>query len=234
MASSGALPIADVPGAELVTSPEPDMSNFGGNLAPKTAFWDLAPSGAYYQFDDRLITPWERVSLAGFDLPGRCVVASPGRVRKVKTYSGPGDEGEEIIDLGATAADVQIVVQIWTKPQLAKWEQFVEMYQDLIAKARSAKVLNEAEAPAMDVAHPGLALAGVTSVFVYQISILTPSSVRGMMESTILASEYRSLKKAKKTKQTVTPVSSSLDGLDGIKIDPAIQPKTPSATETNP
>lgn len=227
---AGEIPAPVVVEAELIRSPEPQTVL--ADEAPRTPFWDHAPSGSYVQFDERRITAWERVSLGGFDLPGRCTVASPGRVRKVRTNSGPGDEAEEIIDLGASAAEVQIVVQVWTQPHLRRWEDFNDIYQRQLAKVRAEKVKGEADAPAMDVVHPGLNLAGIRSIYVYQVSVLAPSGTKGVMESTILGTEFRSRKK-KATKKVLAPVANSLDGLDSTTLSPEIQPK-PKDTEVGP
>jgi hypothetical protein len=209
-------------------APIPEFAPVESEFQP-VPFWDLFPSPAYLQFDERLITPWERVSIAGTQLPGRCSVLSPGRVRKVQRNSGPGDEAEELIDLGALAADVQIVVQIWTQQHLILWTQFSAQMQALVAEARGET--GAKSAPALDVVHPGLNLAGISSLYVYQVSVLQPSSVKGMMESTILATEYRERKK-KKGPQPVAPLRASQSNL---RLAPEIErAATPSTTESAP
>jgi hypothetical protein len=135
-----------------------------------TPFWDLGPGEkvgdkdgrVYVEFNPQLLTPWERVKIAGFDLPGRSTVISPGRVRKVQRNGGPGDEAEEIIDVGALAADVQIIVQVWTPEHLEQWDAFSDRMRDLFAEARDDT--GKKSAPALDVDHPGLNLAGAPAV----------------------------------------------------------------------
>jgi hypothetical protein len=204
-----------------------------------TPFWDLGPGEkvgdkdgrVYVEFNPQLLTPWERVKIAGFDLPGRSTVISPGRVRKVQRNGGPGDEAEEIIDVGALAADVQIIVQVWTPEHLEQWDAFSDRMRDLFAEARDDT--GKKSAPALDVDHPGLNLAGITSLFVYQVSVLQPSSIRGVMESTILATEYRSRKKAKT--QSVAPLKASQSNLKlAPEIKAAASPRTPADTERDP
>lgn len=216
--------------APVIVSPEPAAEG-SGSPSPRVPFWDLAPGGVFVQFDERGITDWERVTIAGIQLPGRCTVMSPGRVRKVQRNSGPGDETEEIVDVGALAADVQIVVQIWTPEHLARWEEFSEKMRDLFAEARDDT--GAKSAPALDVVHPGLNLAGISSLYVYQVAVLHPGAVRGTMESTILATEYRHRKKSKS--QAVTQIQASKANLTlAPEIERAGAPKPPSDTEAGP
>jgi hypothetical protein len=239
--------------ADLIEAPAPAAP---GSPAPRTPFWDLAPAGVYLQFDERLVTPWERVKLAGVDLPGVCSVASPGRIRKVQTMSGPGDEGEIVLDVGAMAADVSITVRMWTPAHLAQWEAFTDEYERLLLGLRvgddvwtppifpaavpaapipAQPTPQDATVPALDVIHPGLALANITRIYVYQVGIPAPSSVKGLYEATILGSEYRHVKKAKK--QSVSPVSNSLDGLDKKTLSGDLRKgvtEKPSVTEAKP
>lgn len=217
----------------------PERRALEDSTPPRTPFWDLAPAGAYVQFDERLITPWERVSIAGVTLPGRCMVMSPGRARKINALGGPGDQGEYVVDLGATAADVQIVCQIWTSYHLSAWEDFTSRMRDLFETARSGTgpKTRDGKPTAVDIVHPGLNLAGISSVFVYQVGVLQPGSVRGVMESTLLATEYRDLGKQKKS-QAVFPIGASADALiDNMQVAADLQKaaaKTPADTETKP
>jgi hypothetical protein len=218
--------------APVIVSPEESPEPGSGVRHPRAPFWDLSAPGVYVQFDERLLTAWERVSIAGIDLPGRCAVVSPGRARKVQRNSGPGDETETLIDTGALAADVQIIVQIWTPEHLARWEEFSEKMRDLVADARDDTGAKSASAPALDIVHPGLNMAGVASLYVYQVSVLQPGAVRGTMESTILATEYRQIKKAKN--QALPQVTASKANLVlAPEMERAAVP-TPSSTEGGP
>jgi hypothetical protein len=216
--------------APVIVSPEESPEPGSGVRRPRAAFWDLSAAGVYVQFDERLITPWERVSIAGIDLPGRCTVISPGRVRKVQRNSGPGDDTEELVDVGALAADVQIVVQIWTPEHLARWEEFSEKMRDLFEEARDET--GKKSAPALDVVHPGLNMAGISSLYVYQVSVMQPGAVRGAMESTLLATEYRQWKKAKN--QTVAPLAASKSSLTLAPEIEAAGATRPTDTEGEP
>jgi hypothetical protein len=161
-----------------------------------------------------------------------------------------------VLDVGAMAADVSITVRMWTPAHLAQWEKFTDEYERLLVEYRgtdqgwtpptfpatlpatpsvAAPTPKEAAVPALDIVHPGLALANITRVYVYQVGIPSPSSVKGMLEATILGSEYRHVKKAKK--QTVAPVESSLDGLDRRTLATDLQKGVtlkPQATEAKP
>jgi hypothetical protein len=210
------------------SAPIPEFAPVGSSIAA-TPFWDLGPSGVYVQFAPELVTPWERVSIGGTELPGRASVLSAGRVRKIQRAGGPGDEAEQIIDVGALAADIQIIVQIWTLQHLRVWEAFSVQMQKMIEIARASKTA----APAMDVDHPGLNLVGISSLYIYQVSVLQPSNVRGVMESTILATEYRPRLRA--ATQAVAPTRASQSNLKlAPEIEAAVSPPTPAVTDGAP
>lgn len=232
---------ADVPDPDLIIRAPELTESTKNSLTPRSAFWDSNPEGVYVQLDQRLVSAWERVTLAGFELPGVCEVSSPGRIRKVTTYSGPGDEVEELVDLGAQASEVRIVVRVWAPAQLAQWEIFCRYYGQLMAQARQGDDVGDASAPAMEIVHPGLNIAGINSVYITQVSVLAPGAVRGMMEATISGTEYRQKPKRKaapkdaaapeEKSQAVRPVSNDLTGLDKLDLDKSLKPKKPSQTE---
>lgn len=211
---------------------------------PKSPFWDFAPTvdgkdqDVYVQFNPNRVTSWERVTLGGIDLPGVCQVRSAGRLRRVDVANAPADDTSTVIDSGATAAEVQINVTIWTPAHLARWETFMEMARDWFASANdaaaaAAKTGTRIDTTALDVVHPGLNLAGVTSLYLRQVGVLAPGGVRGTYEAMILAVEYDH-RPAPKKKQAVKPVDTSLDGLDKKTVAKELQPKTPSQTQAGP
>jgi hypothetical protein len=227
-------------GEVIVSSPPTSQAS----ETPKTTFWDHAPTGpgdgqdkwgqdAYVQFNVNLVTAWERVTLAGLALPGVCRVRSSGRSRKVDVAGAPMEDVEVLNDLGATSAEVAITVKVWTPGHLAQWERFMDAARDWFRAAEAAAVKRE-QPPGLDVIHPGLNLAGVTSLYLRQVGVLEPGAERGTYESTILAVEYRHRPKPKKDK-AVKSVDSSLDGLDKKSVAKELRPKQkPSETQGKP
>jgi hypothetical protein len=215
--------------------------------SPRTPFWDHAPvrpdetgdQDVYVEFNPLRLTDWERVTLGGIELPGVCRVRTPGRQRRVDVANAPGEDVSALIDVGAMAAEVVISCTMWTPSHLARWENFCEVAREWFGAASAAVAATAAgektPPPAMDVYHPGLALVGVTSLYLRQVSPPEPGAVTGTMTATITAVEWRHRPKPKKN-QAVKTVDISLDGLDKKSIAKELQPKasTPSQTEVKP
>lgn len=156
-----------------------------GRKMPRTPFWDAAPGQSYVQHQRP--GPWESVRLAGVDLPGVCFVRS-AKGRKSSRTAGPGDEQEAIVDTGAEASDVGITCVMWTPEHLAGWEDLIE--------AVELKGGTRGDPKAVDVVHPGLNAAGITSLYVLMVTIPERGRVSGTMEFALQATEFRP--KAKK------------------------------------
>jgi hypothetical protein len=213
---------------------------------PKGPFWDQGSESnepgqaAAVEFNPQRLTAWYRVTLGGVDLPGVCAVRSAGRQRRVDVANAPADEQSTLIDTGSTAAEIVIAVTMWTPEHHARWERFAEVARDWFKVAESVNQANatpgaeQGKPPAMDVQHPGLALAGIASLYLRQVSVPEPGNVPGTMTVTIAAVEYDHRPKPKQ-KQAVAPVDTSLDGIAKMPIAKEIQPKaTPSTTERGP
>ncbi len=229
------LPPKPVPTPDVISAPEAADPK---GLIPRAPFWDLSPGGVYVQFDERMITPWERVTIAGIQLPGLCRVTSPGRPRKVGTYSGPGEEVEELLDFGAQAGHVSIACLMWTPDHLARWEAFTEAQEKRIDNFRWQQVSapnDAASVPAVEIQHPGLALARITTIYLTQIGVLDDGPIKGTKVGTILGTEYREKKREKAKSQKVKPVVSAdndFSEIERMEIAPELQ--APSNTESGP
>jgi hypothetical protein len=227
---------------ETITSPRAPATT----EQPKGPFWDFGSESnepgqaAAVEFNPARLTDWYRVILGGTELPGVCSVRSAGRQRRVDVANAPADEQSTLIDTGSTAAEVVITVTMWTTSHHARWERFAEVARDWFKAAEAVNQANAAagsekkKPPAMDVQHPGLALAGITSLYLRQVSVLEPGPVPGSMAATISAVEYDHRPKPK-AKQAAGPVDNSLDGIAKMKTAKELQPKaTPSTTQVGP
>jgi hypothetical protein len=196
--------------------------------APRSPFWAPSPAGVFIQTGEP--GPWERVTLAGIELPGYCAVRS-SKARKAITVAGPGADKEEIFDLGAESPGISIVSYMWTEMHLAQYEQLVE--------AIEMKGGTRAKRQAVDIVHPGLNLLDIASVYVTLITVPEPASVRGVYEFSIMAQEFApEVKRPKAPKaaggKQVIHVESSLSSIPtAINTQPA-SPATPSTTEVDP
>jgi hypothetical protein len=240
--------------AQRRREPDPPLrASPGVPKEPRSAFWAKDPAGVFIQVGEP--GPWERVTLAGIELPGYCAVRSSGKRRKVLTVAGPGSDREEILDVGSESSDVSIVCYMWTPYHLAQFEDLFERLSRRIptgTRARDAVKLGvkvgapgtslDSRAPAaeaLDIVHPGLNLLGISSVYVKVITVPEPSSVRGVMESTIVAQEFApEAKKPKAPKgqksSGVIHVESSISSIPtAINTAPAA-PAAPSETEAGP
>jgi hypothetical protein len=197
--------------------------------APRSPFWAPSPAGVFIQVSQP--GPWERVTLAGIDLPGYCAVRS-SKARKAVTVAGPGADKEEIFDLGAESPGISIVSYMWTEIHLAQYEQLVE--------AIEMKGGTRAKRQAVDIVHPGLNLLDIASVYVTLVTVPEPASVRGVYEFSIMAQEFApEVKKPKGPKtaggKQVIHVESSLSSIPtAINTAPTTAAATPSTTEAGP
>jgi DNA circularisation protein N-terminus len=197
--------------------------------APRLPFWAKSPAGVFIQVGEP--GPWERVTLAGIELPGYCAVRS-SKARKAITVAGPGADKEEIFDLGAESPGISIVSYMWTEMHLAQYEQLVE--------AIEMKGGTRARRQAVDIVHPGLNLLDIASVYVTLVTVPEPASVRGVYEFSIQAQEFAPEVKRQKAPKAaggkqVIHVESSLSSIPtAINTTPATAPATPSTTEVDP
>jgi hypothetical protein len=212
-------------GEIVVPEPAPEVTFAGDRSAasgrmPRTPFW--APDAAAHV---QVVKPgpWQRVTLAGVELPGFCAVRS-SKTRKVLTVAGPKADAEELVDTGGEAGDVSIVCYLWTAEHLA-------IYEDLL-DALALQGGTRADPQPVDVLHPGLNVVGIDSIYVALHTVPEPSSLPGVYEFTIQASEFKPKQNRPKTKETVKPLSASKASLN---LAPEIQrAASPVDTEAAP
>jgi hypothetical protein len=222
MAGDGVIPAAPVPEALLVAPDQPESPAFAvaGARAPRSPFWAEHTDGVFVQL--REAGPWQRVSLAGVDLPGFCAVRS-AKIRKVLTVAGPKADAEELIDTGAEASEVSIVCYMWIPAHLAAYEELVD-----VLEMRGG---TRADPRPVDLVHPGLNLVGIGSVYVTLITPPEPSSLPGVYETTIHASEFKPKQNRPKEKATLAPLTASASS---VRVAPEFQTPTPDQTQGDP
>lgn len=191
------------------------------DAAPKTLFWELAPDAVSVQLGEA--TAWEHVALAGVELPGFCRVRS-GKGRKARVEAGPGATAEEITDLGVEASDVQIVCYMWTPFHLRQFEDLLD--------ALEMEAGSRAKRKAVDVAHPGLNLLGISSLYVAFITVPEPSSVRGVYEFTIVGSQFKEPPKGKKATPQPLKIDASISSIPSVPMEGRAAPTSPASGNT--
>jgi hypothetical protein len=160
----------------------------------KVPFWldeflaenDLSPPGA-----------WDRITIAGKKLPGLAIVNADSQF-KVDPKKSPGKSGATPTFHGRRPADIDIQVIIWTEDQLDELtEQLVVLWPAEPDRKKPQPV---------DVYHPSLALLGIKSMYLTQVSGLKPGPVSKSMSMSMKAHEYR---RGGKKSESLTPDGSA-------------------------
>lgn len=172
-------------------------------LVPQSRpFWDPsarpqgAPGAPYV-----IGTPsaWDTVFLAGRPVPG--VVRLDGyRQRRVDAKPSLGTDGATLTHTGHDPSEIQLKITIWTPEQLADYEEVLKIFATTIA--------GKAPPPPVDIAHPALAIMGITSVYPKKVTFLRPTGVKGAMEAEWHFTEFVPKQAATSTSIIDTPKSS--------------------------
>lgn len=177
------LPWDDVPGSPSPTNPPPGFEGpaLPGSSRPAIPFWDAAPEGPSPTNNN--FSPWDVLKLGSYVLPGLCAVTGRRGVRwDVKPSKGINFA--TITRQGFDLAEIKVVERIWTPQQLAALYSLIPILEDLNSSP-------EATIQAVKVEHPALALRNITDVVIKHITLLHPSSVKGVWEQEIELSEYK-------------------------------------------
>lgn len=129
---------------------------------------------------------WDTCFLGGVALPGVAQVKTALK-RKIDKKSGPGDRGGTLADKGQELSDISISLQLWEDFHLSAWETFLA--KNLPKKGQKPQ--------ALDIAHPQTQLLGIKSVYITDISSLTPGDV-GVFEVELSCVEFAPLPGGKK------------------------------------
>lgn len=130
-------------------------------------FWEDAPDA------------WDTIIIAGAVMPGHAIVSGDGISRDIDLKKSPGRDGARLRDRGYQNAKFSIEIQVWEADQL---EELQRRLEDLQPKRRGGT------RNALDVAHPALAMLGITAMYVEGIGM--PTLKDGSLSVTLKAIEW--------------------------------------------
>lgn len=139
------------------------------------------------------ITAWDRVYLGGLALPGIAVVRGSAKRRTDKKRRS-GVNGARVTHLGWDASELKITVRIWTAEQLDALQPMMGNFKPKSGKAPKP----------VDVYHPGLALLGIHTVEVLEVTFLERVAP-DQFETTITCIEFASKKSKVTTPKAAEP-----------------------------
>jgi len=143
---------------------------------------------------------WDRVVIAGVELPGVCDVDAELR-RKLDKKNPKGIDGATITDDGEDQTPIEIQVKITTRED---WTKFQSIVPYINPKGSGKKV-------AVSVDYPTLALFGVNRVYIEAVRVPKFGPRRQYVTVSIRASEWRPPPKAAKSSKSST-TDESVDG----------------------
>ena len=190
---------------------------------------DLADTSLPYWGDAPEV--WEKVSLAGVEIPGVCRVSGTGMRLRSETRKSPGRDGASVAIMGLDIAAFSIEVTMWKPEHLSAFRTIIGM-----AKPTSAASNGRSQAVAgidltpLDVSHPALHAFGITQCIVDSVSIPTERSP-GIWTSTISCREFDPRMLDRGQPKTSRSGKSRAIALDS-GVTTAIQ--TPSSTNSGP
>lgn len=136
-------------------------------------FWDKNP------------TAWNQIVLGGRVIPGLAKVeGSFGR--KLEAKFPPKSSGVILRDQGTEPAKIKITLRIWLESQLKEMPRILNQLNPRKGSTPTA----------LDVVYPSLQLAGITSMYIEDITLLTQAEP-GIYETVLTGLEFLPLKKNK-------------------------------------
>jgi len=143
---------------------------------------------------------YDTCTLAGIKLPG--IVRIAGTLsRKLDKKNAKGADGATITDDGANAAEIELALIMWTEYH---WEQYQEILPIINPVTHKGKL------SPVDVVHPVLALHGINSVYVEEVSLPQDGSIPQTREVKIKITEWRPAPKVPKKSTSTTPTRSEM------------------------
>jgi len=153
-------------------------------------------------------SPWDRISFGTLAFGGVAEVDGDALKRRVSRHSASGSNGSRITDRGLDTVEVTIRLIAWTDEHAAQLGQIRDM---LIPRSRPARART-----AVAVTHPALAWAGITQVYVTELSLPKPDG--GRLVVTIKATEYREpAPGARSTTQRARPATQDAQVAPGVQ-----------------
>lgn len=134
---------------------------------PAAPFWEDVPDA------------WDTITIAGSAMPGLALVTGSGIGRQIDVKRSPGRDGARLRDRGYENAEFEIEIRVWEAGQL---EDLQRRLEELHPKRRGGT------RNPLDVAHPALAILGVTSMYVKRIGM--PVIKGGVLSITLSCVEW--------------------------------------------
>lgn len=141
---------------------------------------------------------YDTCTLAGLTLPGIVKIAG-SMTRKLDKKNAKGADGATITDDGANAAEIELALVMWTAAHWEAYQAMVPLINPLAQKGKLSPV---------DIVHPVLALHGVKSVYVEDVSLPQAGSIPQTREVKIKVVEWRPAPKKPKKSKSTTPTRS--------------------------
>jgi hypothetical protein len=145
-------------------------------------FWDEPLMGI--EPGNARLSPWDVVYIAGQALPGISRVTGK-RGKRYDLKKVKGTDFAKLTKQGYEPAEIRITEQIWTPQQLHALELIMPMLEAPPLVSKDGTQL------ALEIRYPTLDLRGLNSVVIKEISLLHPSSIKGVWEQDITCLEYK-------------------------------------------
>jgi hypothetical protein len=183
-------------------------------VTPRNPFWDPQSNGLEYVVGEGVPealgrdqwSAWDKMTLAGRDVPGHVVVFG----RRAQRHDMPGVPGQNfarLTNLGYDPTEIDITITLWTGGQQADYEDLLLLVQPKPLPPQPPVVLTQVQITngvpgppqqvtlvrkpqPIDVYHPALAIMGVKSIFIHDVGLLVPGPVFGTKIATWRAAEF--------------------------------------------
>lgn len=128
--------------------------------------------------------PWNRATIGGYRVPGKVEVS--GRLsRRDDTADVPGMDGATMTVLGYAPAEFTLTVTMWTDDHVTRYHHLFHTFRP----TKGDKNLRDAQARAVRVEHPAIAMAGLEDLTIYEMSVPEDQG-RQIFRATILLKEF--------------------------------------------
>jgi hypothetical protein len=147
---------------------------------------------------------YDTCTIAGVALPGLVKIAGT-LSRKLDKKNAKGADGATITDDGANAAEIELSVIMWDAGQWTAYQELLPLINPIQTKGKLSPV---------DVVHPVLALHGIRSVYVEEVTLPQAGNIPQTREFKIKLVEWRPAPKTPKPSKSVTPTKALNNPLD--------------------
>jgi hypothetical protein len=150
-----------------------------------TPIWSSAASAPINWPPGSRDKAWNTVTISGLAMPGTCKVSGIGYKHDIHIKKTPGKNGATITDLGRQPATFTVTCQLACQADLDGFEMTLPLLEPVQSNG------SKQELEAVTISHPALAIVGIKSCKVEEISIPHPGSVLGTYEVELKCIEHR-------------------------------------------